>query len=368
MASKALLIGIRYKGRAFENQPAGSAQLDGSHQDVRNIEELIMKKYGYKRTDITLMMDDGVHKAPTRANIISEIKQLVKGAKTGDRFFFHFSGHGSQVVDTNGDEPDGYDEAIWPMDFKLNDDSSYIIDDDLRELMVNALPPGCRLTALFDSCHSGTILDLPNEVKGTPKSKTVSLPTVDHHPSPPTAHPIPVQSPLLARPPTPTIGTPPRTIFKLLSDHMHTVAPPVQTTEEAVHGILGLPYLAQGGIGKRARGAARNSTERPSLLVLEPNKKEGGPAGAIVTSWAACADSESAYEGTTGAGAMVQAWIKALKEPVEHTYATLLQSLSDSLNEFCVKYNAENPEDPPISQVPQLGSLHALTMANKFTL
>jgi len=27
--------------------------------------------------------------------------------------------------------------------------------------MVKPLPTGCRLTALFDSCHSGTVLDLP---------------------------------------------------------------------------------------------------------------------------------------------------------------------------------------------------------------
>jgi hypothetical protein len=27
--------------------------------------------------------------------------------------------------------------------------------------MVKPLPPGCRLTAIFDSCHSGTALDPP---------------------------------------------------------------------------------------------------------------------------------------------------------------------------------------------------------------
>ena len=31
----------------------------------------------------------------------------------------------------------------------------------MHEIMVQPLPPGCRLTALFDSCHSGSILDLP---------------------------------------------------------------------------------------------------------------------------------------------------------------------------------------------------------------
>jgi hypothetical protein len=28
-------------------------------------------------------------------------------------------------------------------------------------ILVRTLPPGCRLTAIFDSCHSGSCLDLP---------------------------------------------------------------------------------------------------------------------------------------------------------------------------------------------------------------
>src|SRR5437764_15397745 len=36
-----------------------------------------------------------------------------------------------------------------------------IIDDEMHDIMVTPLPPGVRLTAVFDSCHSGTALDLP---------------------------------------------------------------------------------------------------------------------------------------------------------------------------------------------------------------
>jgi hypothetical protein len=31
----------------------------------------------------------------------------------------------------------------------------------MHDIMVRPLPRGCRLTAIFDSCHSGTALDLP---------------------------------------------------------------------------------------------------------------------------------------------------------------------------------------------------------------
>ncbi|ORX34089.1 peptidase C14, partial [Piromyces finnis] len=36
-----------------------------------------------------------------------------------------------------------------------------ILDDEIYENLVTPLPKGCRLTAIFDSCHSGTVMDLP---------------------------------------------------------------------------------------------------------------------------------------------------------------------------------------------------------------
>jgi len=62
------------------------------------------------------------------------------------------------VKDETGTETDGLDEVIFPVDFKS---TSHIIDNDLFTALVAPLPTGCRLTALFDSCHSGTVLDLP---------------------------------------------------------------------------------------------------------------------------------------------------------------------------------------------------------------
>ena len=39
--------------------------------------------------------------------------------------------------------------------------SGQIVDDEMNALLVQRLPPGVRLTAIFDSCHSATALDLP---------------------------------------------------------------------------------------------------------------------------------------------------------------------------------------------------------------
>lgn len=67
-------------------------------------------------------------------------------------------GHGGYTEDEDGDEDDGYDEVIYPVDFK---EAGHIVDDEMHAIMVKPLLPGVRLTAIFDSCHSGTALDLP---------------------------------------------------------------------------------------------------------------------------------------------------------------------------------------------------------------
>ena len=67
-----------------------------------------------------------------------------------------FTGHGAQVKDRNGDEDDGFDEA---MVF----DSGHIIDDDLLVLVEDSCPKNLRLFLLTDCCHSGSIWDLQSE-------------------------------------------------------------------------------------------------------------------------------------------------------------------------------------------------------------
>lgn len=61
-------------------------------------------------------------------------------------------------MDTSGDEDDGMDETLIPVDFQS---SGQIIDDDLFAELVRPLSKGVLMTCLFDCCHSGTVLDLP---------------------------------------------------------------------------------------------------------------------------------------------------------------------------------------------------------------
>jgi len=104
MSKKALLVGINYKGT--------SSELKGCITDVDNIKGYLLKN-GYSSQNITVLTDETAIK-PTRVNILKHLLELiVSDAKT---LFFHYSGHGSQTADDNGDESDGRDECLCPID------------------------------------------------------------------------------------------------------------------------------------------------------------------------------------------------------------------------------------------------------------
>jgi len=173
---RALIVAIDYTGQCWPptantsptdtspTSPQETMQLY-THKDAMRIKALIME-HGYNEKDIRMLLDDdnlGPKYQPTRANIIAALEWLVEEAMLGDRFFFYFAGHGDQVEDLDGDESDGQDETILPVDYRKN---GMIVDDEIFELIVEKLPFNSFLTAVVDSCHSGTILDLPVPLLG----------------------------------------------------------------------------------------------------------------------------------------------------------------------------------------------------------
>ena len=72
--------------------------------------------------------------------------------------FLHYSGHGSQVKDPDGDRDSGYDDTIVPVDYEKN---GQIDSDKLHRTLVSALPANSTLFVIFDCCHSGSAIELP---------------------------------------------------------------------------------------------------------------------------------------------------------------------------------------------------------------
>eukprot|EP00756_Hemistasia_phaeocysticola_P050035 Hpha_TRINITY_DN24675_c0_g1::TRINITY_DN24675_c0_g1_i1::g.147417::m.147417 len=150
---RALLIGVNYTGQGAE------IELDGAANDALRIRDFLTQRHPPWKTDSDHMRVL-LNEQARRKAIIDGMKWLVWGARPGDSLFFFFAGHGSQVPDLDGDEDDGLDETILPVDFR-DPQHGMILDDLMWEIMIKNLPAGCRLTAIMDCCHSGTGLDLP---------------------------------------------------------------------------------------------------------------------------------------------------------------------------------------------------------------
>lgn len=146
MKRKALLVGIN----DYAPAGAGGPDLRGCVNDVRDMANTLSALGVVPATPGTMQILTDAR--ATRAAIMNGLRWLIAGAARGDVLIFHYSGHGSQVVDVSGDEPDGRDETICPHDFAT---AGMILDDDFRTLFA-ALPAGVNLDIILDSCHSGT--------------------------------------------------------------------------------------------------------------------------------------------------------------------------------------------------------------------
>ncbi|KAL0954485.1 hypothetical protein HGRIS_003453 [Hohenbuehelia grisea] len=292
---KALCIGINYFGQ--------DGELRGCINDVNNIKKFLCTQFGYRDEDIVTLTDDATNprQMPSRDNILHAMEWLVRGAAPNDSLFFHYSGHGGQTKDLDGDEGDGFDEVIYPMDFEAN---GHIVDDDMHDIMVKPLPPGCRLTAIFDSCHSGSALDLPYIYSTEGKLKEPNL------------------------------------------------------VAEAGQGLLSaVTSYARGDMGslfKSAMGIVKTASGKTTKADKYAKATRTSPADVI--SWSGCKDSQTsadAVEDGSATGAMSHAFTTALRENPQQSYQELLSSIREILRN---KY----------SQKPQLSSSHPMDVGIMF--
>ncbi|KAI4160090.1 MAG: hypothetical protein LQ342_006041 [Letrouitia transgressa] len=286
---KALLIGINYFGQR--------GQLRGCINDVKNMSTYLNGNFGYAREDMVILTDDQQNpmSQPTKQNILRAMHWLVKDAKPNDSLFFHYSGHGGQTKDLDGDEEDGYDEVIYPVDFRV---AGHIVDDEMHRIMVQTLQPGVRLTAIFDSCHSGSALDLPYiySTQGV------------------------LKEPNLAK--------------------------------EAGQGLLGIvSAYARGDVGGVASTAMNFFKKATTGDAKYEKNKQTKTSPADVIMWSGSKDTQTSQDANIAGqatGAMSWAFITALKKQPQQSYVQLLNSIRDELES---KY----------TQKPQLSCSHPLS-------
>lgn len=131
---KAVCFGIN-------NYPNPQNNLKGCINDMYEWEHLF-STLGF---EITCIQDDEV----TTDRFLTELTFALIESVPGDVIVFTYSGHGTQVYDADGDEQDGYDEALYLYDGAL-------IDDLIRDSL-SLLATGVHFIFISDSCFSGSV-------------------------------------------------------------------------------------------------------------------------------------------------------------------------------------------------------------------
>jgi metacaspase-1 len=151
MALKALLVGI--------NAYSGTQPLYGCVNDVKKMNNLLNGRYGLAADRTRLLLDGAATKDAINAGL-RWLAECDAGERNPVRLF-HFSGHGVRVPDENGDEADGKDECLVPVDYQT---AGYLYDDALKALY-DSCGADTHLLLSMDCCHSGgNQRDLSNKV------------------------------------------------------------------------------------------------------------------------------------------------------------------------------------------------------------
>ncbi len=135
---RALIIGIG-------NYQTSAINLRGPHTDVLLMQD-VARRLGFTDNQVLMLRNSEAH----YVGILNALDQwLVEGVTREDRVLLFFSGHGQQLLDENGDEADGCDEA-W-----LTYDMQAISDDVLADVLGRSL--ASNILVIVDSCFSGTM-------------------------------------------------------------------------------------------------------------------------------------------------------------------------------------------------------------------
>jgi hypothetical protein len=138
MVTKALCIGIN-------DYPGTDNDLSGCVNDAIDWAAELTRR-GFEVTSL-------IDAKATRAAMVKAIGGLIDGAAKGDSLVITYSGHGTWVPDSTGDEPDGRDEGLCPYDLTSK---GPLLDDDIHELLARRAA-GVRIVLISDSCHSGSV-------------------------------------------------------------------------------------------------------------------------------------------------------------------------------------------------------------------
>ncbi|CEL55976.1 Metacaspase-1 OS=Schizosaccharomyces pombe (strain 972 / ATCC 24843) GN=pca1 PE=2 SV=1 [Rhizoctonia solani AG-1 IB] len=415
---RALVIGVGYGNR----RPPGG--LDGASVDALRVIKML-ETFGYKPTDICVLTDitiptssfgmdldeddDAESRLPKRINIIKGLRWLANNTGPGEYRFLYFSGHGH--YQPYNPFP-ASNQCIMPKDVEFQqfrgcsncvcrdnvwrasdqkeepvlvpEPNSVLWDHNINRLLANGLKAGTTMTAVFDCCYSGGVLETafqtgpgsegtePNS-KGRPFSAVVCAPksvdlTVGQERNGPAYTPprtevigtqLAEQDDILNQAPSDGgagnyLGLPfgvdivTRTSYRALQNqNNNSIRLQHGKVQKPMHSVM--QWIKPEPVKEMARNQSSaipigtlQSTpeftcERPGIVsAVSPLEY-----GCKVICWAACRKSESAFENRVRAGWFTEAFTEYLVRP-KNREGQHSKSVQDLIVHLSVKFNAHN--------------------------
>ncbi|KAK8855361.1 caspase domain-containing protein [Apiospora arundinis] len=169
----ALLVGVDlYVTDGSRTHPGGKLvslpSLQGAMNDVREIKAILRDQFDFDEHKFTVLTSsppssdscvphEPENKRPTHANIKGAFEEIHEKAKSGDVFFFHFSGHGALLPTTLSPPADDRpnDASLMTADYCCGKPA--IRGWELNEWLRRINEKNVRVIVLLDSCYSGGV-------------------------------------------------------------------------------------------------------------------------------------------------------------------------------------------------------------------
>jgi len=149
----ALLIGIQ------DYHSSGISSLKGSINDITLMKGVLRKRFGFQNENFITLVDAQA----THTGIEKAFTTLITRVKNGDFVYIHYSGHGSQTPDLNGDERRSGKDQTWvsygARANTISDDiNNYdVLDDEINSWLAAIYAKTAQVIFVSDSCHSATV-------------------------------------------------------------------------------------------------------------------------------------------------------------------------------------------------------------------
>lgn len=145
---KALFVGVQYS-------LIPSIAIPSCEQDIATSKQKIQELYP-DCINVRVVSESSEIK-PTRKNILESIAWLVEDIKPGQHIFFHYSGHGGELIGKDGAYKSIFENCIYPCKGKK---LQIILDEEIRKALIEKVPKGSKCFIVMDSYSGNATISL----------------------------------------------------------------------------------------------------------------------------------------------------------------------------------------------------------------